>query len=114
AVSRDHLGWGLRPDRNGPNRPLQWKGDRPMTRSRWLLLAAAVATSAVGCAHCGVQDEMPAPCVAGGCADCGGMIAPVQPALPPPMVLGSPTLMTMPAPSVIQSSPATAPAGGSG
>ncbi len=78
-----------------------------MTRSRWLLLAAAVATSAVGCAHCDTCDQMPAPCAGGDC----GVMAPAGTILAAPMAVGAPTTLMMAAPPVVTSGPRAAPSG---
>ncbi|HEU5117034.1 MAG TPA: hypothetical protein VFT74_10250 [Isosphaeraceae bacterium] len=73
-----------------------------MPRSSWLLvLLAGVALAATGCAHCDTCDELPLPCPSG---DCGmGMMG--GPIVEAPVVM-APTMVTAPAPAVIQSQPA--------
>lgn len=68
-----------------------------MMRSRWIVFAAALATTTMtGCAHHGLQDEMPAPCVAAGFADYGPVGAIMAPAVVQPPVVMPPATTTAP------------------
>jgi hypothetical protein len=87
-----------------------------MPRSRWFLAAAALATAAIGCAHCDTCDDFPTPCSAEvGCGDeAGPMPMPMlAPTMASPVMMGGPALMGAPAP-IVTSQPVASPPPASG
>ncbi|HWE40166.1 MAG TPA: hypothetical protein VG406_26680 [Isosphaeraceae bacterium] len=84
-----------------------------MARTGLLVLATALAAGTVGCAHCDICDDFPAPCNGPGCyggAPVGPMtMTPGMRAVGPPMPVSNAGAGALGAPAAAPGGPATAP-----